>query len=251
MAKVGTLTHPKTKRLARRLKLPPFAAMGLLEAVWQWVARYKPTGFVTAEDLEMLGQELDLKRTKLADILLETGWLDEDNEGFYIHDWHEHATDLAKKNLRRAGKKFHREHTFEPEFRETVANESGQVRDQFAPTINKTKHNHNHNHNLALLCSKFENLNPDLIRRYAEWRIAQGWGWNDRHFEPTLTVANDLGERGNEYLDWCMIERKNPLRKPNVTWFLDRDEPPAERERTPRREPVARATPAEEVGICE
>lgn len=173
MAKVGTLTHPKTKRLARKMKMPPFAALGLLEALWQWVGRYAPTGFLTIEDLEMLEEEFRF-RGNLAAILVETGWLDEEKKGFYIHDWHQHAGDLAKKNLKASGKNFHRENTFEPAIRESVATDSRIDRESVGPSYipNQTIPNHTkpntltHIRSLESRCPGFE----DGWLRYLEWR---------------------------------------------------------------------------------
>ena len=51
MAKRGTLRrHPKTMNLARRLGIMPPYALGVLEALWAWVAKYAPTGDVTEAD---------------------------------------------------------------------------------------------------------------------------------------------------------------------------------------------------------
>lgn len=119
MAKAGTIDHPKTRKLARRMKAPAYAALGLLEAIWDWAGRYAVTGFISTEDLEDLKTSLRF-RGKLDAILIETGWLDEVNGGFYIHDWHVHAQDRVKIALKRAGKNFYKPNTFEPKCRDTA-----------------------------------------------------------------------------------------------------------------------------------
>ena len=44
--KRGTVGHPKLKLLARLLKLPPYAAVGLLESLWHLTAEQHPRGDV-------------------------------------------------------------------------------------------------------------------------------------------------------------------------------------------------------------
>jgi len=106
MAKRGTLEHPKTKRLARILSLPSWAALGLLESFWHWVGRYCPTGELTDEDL------LDCQDTvrfdgSLKDVLIQSGWLDLiDDSTCYVHDWHDHADDTVKKTLQKRKEQF-------------------------------------------------------------------------------------------------------------------------------------------------
>lgn len=136
MAKRGTHEHPKTRRLARLLKQPPYAALGLLEAIWHWVGRYAPTGFLTPENVEDL-QEYTRFKGNLEKVLVETGWLDVVQNGFFIHDWHDHADDNVKKNLKNQGKQFYRKNTFEPTIRESVANDSSSLISLAKPSLAK------------------------------------------------------------------------------------------------------------------
>lgn len=109
MAKSGTFEHPKTKRLARLLKAPNYAALGLLEAFWHWVGRYAPTGQIDTDAMEDCADTLrfDEGGEVLAEILTGSGWLDALEDGtYYVHDWHDHATDAVKKDLQRTGRKF-------------------------------------------------------------------------------------------------------------------------------------------------
>lgn len=109
MAKSGTFEHPKTKRLARFLKQPNYAALGLLEAFWHWIGRYAPTGQLDALALEDCADTLrfDDGGEALSEALLQSGWLDALEDGtYYVHDWHDHATDAVKKDLQRTGRKF-------------------------------------------------------------------------------------------------------------------------------------------------
>jgi len=143
MAKRGTLDHPKTKRLGRQLDMPAWAALGLLEAVWHWVGRYRPTGFLTGDDLADIADTIRYESGgALASDLVSTGWLDEVEGGWYIHDWHDHADDTVKKTLAKRGEKFANGSSVrkqsQPELiapeavstREPIANDSRTVREQ-------------------------------------------------------------------------------------------------------------------------
>jgi len=98
MAKRGTLEHPKTKKLGRALNMPAWAALGLLEGFWHWVSRYRPTGFLTCDDIEDCSDTIRFSGD-LATVLVGAGWLDQVDGGYYVHDWHDHADDCTKKVL--------------------------------------------------------------------------------------------------------------------------------------------------------
>ena len=109
MAKRGTLDHPKIKRLGRAIGMPGWAALGLLEAVWHWVSRYKPDGQLSDSDFEDCADTIryDDGGLALSSVLHSCGLLDSVGDGvWYIHDWHDHADETTKKALEKAGKCF-------------------------------------------------------------------------------------------------------------------------------------------------
>ena len=107
--KRGTVDHPKTKKLAKLLELPRYAAVGILESLWHFAARYCPTGDVgrygddeLAEDLGWTGDP-----KALTDALVEAEWLDRnDTHRLIVHDWPEHCDDAVHMHLARATKWF-------------------------------------------------------------------------------------------------------------------------------------------------
>lgn len=107
--KRGTSEHPKFVDLQMQLDRPKFEVVGLLEALWHWVAKYTPDGGVgkyrngaIARALEWPADADELVRT-----LCATGWLDERADcRLYIHDWHDHADDSVHRQLARAVKPF-------------------------------------------------------------------------------------------------------------------------------------------------
>src|SRR4051812_14365631 len=92
--KRAAVDHPKLQRLQRRLKLPRFQAMGLMEALWHFTGRYAPEGDIgrwadeeIAAWVEWPGEPEDLVET-----LVVCGWLDRDpKRRLLVHDWPEHA----------------------------------------------------------------------------------------------------------------------------------------------------------------
>ena len=107
--KRGTPELTKTKRLARRLALPPYAVVGVLEYLWHWTARNARRGDVgryeNIDIAEGIGWNGDAD--ELVAALLEEGWLDESSEHrLVVHDWQDHADDTTRKALEKAGETF-------------------------------------------------------------------------------------------------------------------------------------------------
>lgn len=109
--KRGTIEHPKMKRLARLLGCHQLLAVGLMEALWHWTAKYAPSGDIgkhSDDDIvDGIGFSLDLSRhvataSDVVGMLVEAGWLDRDqHHRLLVHDWHEHADDATKKAVER------------------------------------------------------------------------------------------------------------------------------------------------------
>lgn len=100
--KRGTPDHPKMKGLAKALGIPIYSAVGLMEMLWQFTARYAPQGnvgkFSDEEIAASLGWDGDASR--LVATLADKGWLNRDDHYRYIvHDWADHADDTCDKYL--------------------------------------------------------------------------------------------------------------------------------------------------------
>ena len=110
MAKAGIIEHPKTGALARDLGIPVYAAVGILECLWQWTARYARRGDMgrwTDEDIATgIGWPVaDTER--LISALVAQRWLDRHQEHrLLVHGWPEHAQDSIHMALARAGETF-------------------------------------------------------------------------------------------------------------------------------------------------
>ncbi len=95
--------HPKTKRLARELKISVAAAIGHLHCLWWWATDYAPDGDLTEyEDWEIADAAFyEGKNTeKFKDALIFVGFLDNINGRLLLHDWN----DYAGKNLQQRQK---------------------------------------------------------------------------------------------------------------------------------------------------
>lgn len=103
--KRGTPSHRKTKRLARALGVPHYAAVGLLECLFHLAAGQAHDGnvgrFEPAEIAEELGWTGDPKA--LLDAFVTCGWVDRCRcHGLRVHDWPEHADQTVSRVLLRA-----------------------------------------------------------------------------------------------------------------------------------------------------
>lgn len=105
MAKRGILEHPKTLRLARKLGIEPWAAVGLLECFWHWCARYAITGVITSDPEDFAdGIRYNGNAKDLFYALQFAGFIDELGDGrIVVHDARDHADNTWKQNLKDAG----------------------------------------------------------------------------------------------------------------------------------------------------
>lgn len=95
MAKRGTLEHPKNRRLARALKIPPIFSLGILEGLWHYTSANHPTGRHSRQSLESAFRSGELTDVftvdELISALISTQWLDEHTADVYqIYDWRDH-----------------------------------------------------------------------------------------------------------------------------------------------------------------
>lgn len=107
--KRGAPEHPKMADLARRLNVPRYVAVGVMECLWHWAAKYAPAGDVgkwgaagLAEGLEWEGSADALVAALVGSRFVE----DHPEHGLVIHDWSEHADDAVQLAMARAGKRF-------------------------------------------------------------------------------------------------------------------------------------------------
>lgn len=108
MAKRGVPTHPKTFRLARKLGIESWAAVGLLECFWHWCSVHAMTGVISAEAEDLAdGLRYGGDAAQLLDALVASGWVDRLQCGkLVVHDASQHADNTWKANLKRAGLAF-------------------------------------------------------------------------------------------------------------------------------------------------
>jgi hypothetical protein len=101
--KSNTTNLLKFHRLHRRIGGAKRCVAGLLEVLWHGVCRNCPHGDIgkfTNEEIAILA-DFDGDADQLVDDLIETGWLDEHSEyGLVVHDWHEHAPNYVKGNVK-------------------------------------------------------------------------------------------------------------------------------------------------------
>ena len=110
--KRGTPDHPKVLMLAAELRrlgipMPRVAAIGILEMLWQWAARYAIQGDIGRWPDEIIESALEWSGEPgaLLDALIRTRWVDEVPEPhrLVIHDIHDHADNTWRQCLEDAG----------------------------------------------------------------------------------------------------------------------------------------------------
>ena len=85
--KRGATEHPKMADLARRLNVPIYVAVGVMECLWHWTAKYAPAGDVGKWGLAGIakGVNWDGPADGLVEALVASRFVDEHPEhGFVI-----------------------------------------------------------------------------------------------------------------------------------------------------------------------
>lgn len=108
--KRGTIEHPKMLLLEAALRISKIEAIGLMEALWHWTARYAPRGDIGKYTDEQIAEGVYWPRkdcARLMQALVEKGWIDRHDEfRLVVHGWSEHAEDMVRKYLKRSGQTF-------------------------------------------------------------------------------------------------------------------------------------------------
>jgi hypothetical protein len=109
MAKRGILEHEKTFRLADFLRIYEYYAVGMEECLFQWAAKYKPTGDLTGVNPTLFARAIRYPGNgpKLFKAFIHAGLIDQLSDGrLLIHDWSEHAESSVHQYLKKRGECF-------------------------------------------------------------------------------------------------------------------------------------------------
>lgn len=104
VAKRGVLDHEKTIMLADCLGIVEPFALGVLEAFWQWVAKFRPSGDLTTTQPALMARSIRYVADPqhLWESLIRCRWIDREGEQLRVHDWADHAEDSVHMRLARA-----------------------------------------------------------------------------------------------------------------------------------------------------
>lgn len=104
------LTHPKTTALADQLDLrssdvnPNVVAAGMLISLWTWAIQNAYDGDLALCTPRAIAEACTYKKKpqKLLEALVNSGWIDADEDSLKLHDWEEYAVLLieAENNKR-------------------------------------------------------------------------------------------------------------------------------------------------------
>lgn len=93
----------------RQLEIPLYAAVGLLEAMWNLTARETPQGNIGKLTDHDIADHLGWTKEPsiLIDALVQSGWVEgHPDHRLIVHDWHDHADDAVRKSLQRSNLPF-------------------------------------------------------------------------------------------------------------------------------------------------
>lgn len=102
--KAGTPDHPKIIHLSNLLDIPRYAAVGILETLWHWTAKYAIAGNIGRYDDDMIAHAIGWQgdAAELVSALVESQWLDKNDEHrLIVHDWPDHCEDSVHMKLAR------------------------------------------------------------------------------------------------------------------------------------------------------
>ena len=91
----GGVFGPKLRDLYRKLKCSEAEALGILNILWLWgLENANADGLIISAEKEDIERAIYAHNAKskiavgvIADALIETGWIDVEPKGYYIHDW--------------------------------------------------------------------------------------------------------------------------------------------------------------------
>lgn len=100
-------THPKTKRLARILQISIPELVGHLHLLWWWALDFAPDGSLDRYDVHDIADAVmwEGNPQDFVDALITAGYIDRDESGLCIHDWHDYAGKLLDRRASDAARK--------------------------------------------------------------------------------------------------------------------------------------------------
>lgn len=107
--KLSAPQSSKFLKLKRRLSLPHWQCVGLLESVWLFTQHNAPLGDIGRHSDEDLAAAIEWAGdpTALVTALIECGFIDEcDENRLVVHDWIDHAPTYLKGAMAKHGKEF-------------------------------------------------------------------------------------------------------------------------------------------------
>jgi len=107
--KEGVESCVKFKKLKRRMRLPEWQVIGLLESIWKLCRTSAQAGDIGRHSNEDIAASIEYEEDadELVENLVECGWLDSDPEfRLIVHDWSDHVPNYLKGNFAKHGKTF-------------------------------------------------------------------------------------------------------------------------------------------------
>ncbi len=107
--KRGAPDHPKMDALAEALGIELWGAVGLMECLWHFTAKFAPAGDIGKYSNWQIANKLGWQGdpSALMQALVNAHFVDHDDQHHYIvHDWSQHCEDAVQRELARKGQRF-------------------------------------------------------------------------------------------------------------------------------------------------
>jgi hypothetical protein len=101
--------HPKMHKLSEHLDIPLYAAVGIMEMVWNYTGLYCTQGDIGRVADSAIARAVDWRKKPeiLVTALVDSGFLDRNEvHRLVVHDWPHHAQEWVKKRLARSKTNF-------------------------------------------------------------------------------------------------------------------------------------------------
>lgn len=103
----GLRSHPKTRKLVRRLNASPAIIVGHLHFIWWWALDFAQDGEITQFDPEDISDACDWdgEPEEFFNALVEVGFIDKVDDRYFLHDWYDYAGKLIEIRRKDAERK--------------------------------------------------------------------------------------------------------------------------------------------------
>lgn len=189
-------THPKTRKLARRLDISAPCAVGHLHFLWWWCITHRPDGMLDDMDADDIADAAgwDAEPEPFVKALIQSGWLDDDGSWLMVHDWWEGAgkTILRRRNAsERQRRAREAQESHEPSRESPVSNGD----------VTRDKSVSNGADSDSDIDSDIDKIKTSTTKAKRATQFPDGWKPNDKHRQLASELGVDTADQAQRFED--------------------------------------------------